>query len=125
MKHTKAVAWAKHEARLDLRKILEDNFLCYDGDGPIPEQLEVMDKAKGLWYVPDPAKQGDIELIRTKKLIKDAYDLLETPGKTKEFRTEVIRAAFKQWYKDGDYQSVKIVGLTRNRYFEKKAAGLI
>ena len=28
-------------------------------------------------------------------------------------------------YKDGDYQSVKIVGLTRNRYFEKKAAGLI
>jgi hypothetical protein len=126
MKHTKDVSWAKHEARLDLRKILEDNFLCYDGDGPVPGPLhsylstnyhdlrklkknspELMEKAKGLWYVPDPARQGDIKLIRQKALLKEFLGYKDAPErKIKEFRTEAIRAGFEHCYKEGDYQII-------------------
>lgn len=31
--------WSKNEAQLDLRELLNQNFLCYDGKGPVPEQI--------------------------------------------------------------------------------------
>lgn len=31
--------WSKNEAQLDLRELLNQNFLCYDGKGPIPAQI--------------------------------------------------------------------------------------
>ena len=31
--------WAKHEKRLELAELLEQNFLRYDGQGPIPPQI--------------------------------------------------------------------------------------
>ena len=31
--------WDKNEAQLDLRELLNQNFLCYDGKGPVPEQI--------------------------------------------------------------------------------------
>lgn len=31
--------WQKHEKPLELSKLLEQNFLCYDGKGPIPVQI--------------------------------------------------------------------------------------
>lgn len=37
---TKELAgWHKHEKLLELRDLLEQNFLCYTGDGPVPGQL--------------------------------------------------------------------------------------
>jgi len=37
-----------------------------------------------------------------------------------------VEGEIREWvYRDGEYQSVTIVGLTRKRYFEKKAQGLI
>lgn len=67
--------WNKNEAQLDLRELLNQNFLCYDGKGPVPEQihaylstnwkelrnlpkddLTLVGKAKDRWYVPDPRK---------------------------------------------------------------------
>ena len=36
----KAIAgWQKHEKPLELMELLEENFLCYDGKGPIPAQI--------------------------------------------------------------------------------------
>ncbi|HON94141.1 MAG TPA: hypothetical protein PKZ07_21395, partial [Sedimentisphaerales bacterium] len=31
--------WSKNEAQLDLRELLNQNFLCYDGKGKIPSQI--------------------------------------------------------------------------------------
>lgn len=31
--------WSKNEAQLDLRDLLNQNFLCYDGKGLVPEQI--------------------------------------------------------------------------------------
>jgi inorganic pyrophosphatase len=31
--------WSKNEAQLDLRELLNQNFLCYDGNGKIPGQI--------------------------------------------------------------------------------------
>ncbi|MEA5598985.1 DNA methyltransferase [Rivularia sp. UHCC 0363] len=32
-------SWLKHEKTLELRELLEQNFLCYDGKGAIPKQI--------------------------------------------------------------------------------------
>ena len=31
--------WHKHEKPIELSELLEQNFLCYDGNGPIPKQI--------------------------------------------------------------------------------------
>jgi hypothetical protein len=31
--------WQKHEKPLELKELLDQNFLCYDGKGPIPKQI--------------------------------------------------------------------------------------
>ncbi|MEZ4614376.1 MAG: hypothetical protein R2867_02525 [Caldilineaceae bacterium] len=75
--------WNKNEAQLDLRELLNQNFLCYDGKDPVPEQIhaylssnwkdmrnlakddpELVAKARDRWYVPDPSKAGDLEKLR-------------------------------------------------------------
>ena len=81
--------WSKNEAQLDLRELLSQNYLCYDGKGSVPEQihaylstnwkemrnlpkenLALVAKARDRWYVPDPNKAGDLEKIREKALLK-------------------------------------------------------
>src|SRR5690606_21230216 len=32
-------AWAKHERTIELKEVLEQNFLRYDGKGPVPSQI--------------------------------------------------------------------------------------
>ena len=82
--------WSKNEAQLDLRELLNQNFLCYDGKEAVPEQihaylstnwkelrnlpkddLTLVDKAKDRWYVPDPRKAGDLEKLREKALLRE------------------------------------------------------
>jgi len=82
--------WSKNEAQLDLRELLNQNFLCYDGKGPVPEQIHaylstnwkelrnlpkddptLVAKARDRWYVPDPNKAGDLEKLREKALLKE------------------------------------------------------
>jgi len=90
--------WNKNEAQLDLRELLDQNFLCYDGKGPVPEQIHaylssnwkelrnlakdapaLIAKAKDRWYVPDPNKAGDLEKLREKALLKEFWSYLP-PG---------------------------------------------
>ena len=81
---------AKHEELPELDELLEQNFLRYDGDGPVPDQIisylrrnykdlrglepddsKVIEKAMHRWYVPDPNKQADLEKLREKALLRE------------------------------------------------------
>ncbi len=116
--------WAKHEKTVELKVMLDENFLQYDGQGPVPSQIhsylssnfkelrnldkedpKLRDKAKGRWYVPDPSKLGDLEKLRDKALLKEFESYRETK-KLKQFRTEAIRVGFKAAYERRDYQAI-------------------
>jgi hypothetical protein len=119
-------AWAKHERTVDLREILELNFFHYDGTGPVPSQIHSylssnyrdyrgLDKddpqlramADGRWYVPDPKKEGDLEKLRLRTMLREFEDYrTSTKRKIKQFRTEAVRAGFKHCYDEQDYQTI-------------------
>ena len=107
--------WSKNEAQLDLRELLNQNFLCYDGIGLVAEQIHaylstnwkemrnlakddsaLVDKARDRWYVPDPNKAGDLEKLREKALLKEFEEYKQLKSKLKVFRLEAVRAGFKQ-----------------------------
>ena len=92
--------WQKHEKPLELRELLEEGFLCYDGEGDVPSQIhaylssnwpELRKKAKGdpalrakaknRWYVPDPRKAQDLEKLRDRALLREFWSYLP-PGYT-------------------------------------------
>lgn len=114
--------WSKNEAQLDLRELLNQNFLCYDGKGPVPEQIHaylstnwkelrnlpkdaptLVAKARDRWYVPDPRKAGDLEKLREKALLKEFEEYKAAKKKLKVFRLEAVRAGFKKAWQDRDY----------------------
>lgn len=118
--------WKKHEARPELKALLEDNFLEYTGNGQVPSQIHsylstnhkdlrsldkgdprLITKAKGRWYVPDPNKAHDLEKKRERALLREFQSYLEFSGRRlKEFRLEVLRAGFKDAYSKKDYQTI-------------------
>lgn len=118
--------WKKHEAKPELRALLEDNFLKYDGSGEVPSQIHaylssnfkelrgleksdprLITKAKDRWYVPDPNKAQDLEKKREKALLKEFEQYQQHSGrKLKEFRLEVLRAGFKDAWSKKDYQTI-------------------
>lgn len=117
--------WKKNELQLDLRKLLHDNFLCYDGKESIPDQIgnslssswkdqcklekddpKLMAKAKDLWYVPDPNKAGDLEKLRKRSLLKEFEAYKQAKKKLKVFRLEAVRAGFKKAWQDKDFPTI-------------------
>lgn len=120
--------WSKNEAQLDLRELLNQNFLCYDGKGPVPEQIHaylstnwkelrnlpkddptLVAKASDRWYVPDPNKAGDLEKLREKALLKEFEEYKEVKKKLKVFRLEAVRAGFKKAWQERDYAVIVTV----------------
>jgi DNA modification methylase len=120
--------WSKNEAQLDLRELLNQNFLCYDGKGPVPEQIHaylstnwkelrnlpkddpaLVVKARDRWYVPDPNKAGDLEKLREKALLKEFEEYKEVKKKLKVFRLEAVRAGFKKAWQERDYAVIVAV----------------
>lgn len=114
--------WSKNEAQLDLRELLYQNFLCYEGKGPVPEQIHsylstnwkelrnlpkddptLVAKARDRWYVPDPNKAGDLEKLREKALLKEFEEYKDAKKKLKVFRLEAVRAGFKKAWQERDY----------------------
>jgi DNA-directed RNA polymerase subunit RPC12/RpoP len=83
--------WEQHEQPLELRTILEQNFV-EDGDGK--------------WRVPDPKKESDLEQIRHRALMKEFQQYLDTRGKLKVVRTEALRAGFKESWQKKDYSTI-------------------
>jgi DNA modification methylase len=117
--------WSKNEAQLDLRELLNQNFISYDGRGQVPEQVHaylstnwkslrnlskddpiLIAKAKNRWYVPDPNKTGDIEKLRKRTLLKEFEEYNQTKKKLKVFRLEAVRAGFKRAWQDRDYNII-------------------
>lgn len=124
-------AWAKHEQTIELRELLQSNFIEYDGVPPVPSQIhrylstnfkelrnlskedpDLVAKAKGRWYVPDPSKALDLEKLREKSLLREFEDYKQSKSnRLKTFRTEAVRAGFKAAYDAKDYAT--IVGVAR------------
>jgi 16S rRNA G966 N2-methylase RsmD len=119
-------AWAKHEETVELKTILEQSFLHYDGRGPVPSQIHrylstnyrdlrnlekddprLVEKARDRWHVPDPSKQAEREAIREKSLLRefDEYKT-STQRKLKVFRTEAVRVGFKACWQERDYSTI-------------------
>ena len=120
--------WSKNEAQLDLRELLHQNFLSYDGKGPVPEQIHaylssnwkelrnlpkddpaLVTKARDRWYVPDPNKAGDLEKLREKALLKEFEEYKEVKKKLKVFRLEAVRVGFKKAWQERDYTVIVAV----------------
>jgi DNA modification methylase/DNA-directed RNA polymerase subunit RPC12/RpoP len=131
--------WSKNEQQLDLRELLNQNFLKYDGDGDVPSQIhgylstnwpemrnrqkdnqELMAKAKDRWYVPDPNKAGDLEKLREKSLLKEFEEYKQSKKKLKVFRMEAVRAGFKKAWQERDYSTIiKVADLIPNNVLEE------
>jgi len=121
--------WAKHEQTVELREILEQNFLRYDANGPVPSQIHsylssnfkelgnrekddpgLVGKAKDRWYVADPNKQSDLDRLRERTLLREFEDYKTSKQRRlKQFRTEAVRAGFKVAYDAGDYRTIVAV----------------
>ena len=117
--------WSKNEVQLDLRELLNQNFLCYDGKDEVPEQIhsylstnwkelrnlaktdpELKAKAKDRWYVPDPNKAGDLEKLRERSLLKEFEEYKTAKKKLKVFRIEAVRAGFKKLWETQEFASI-------------------
>ena len=120
--------WSKNEEQLDLRELLNQNFLCYDGKELVPEQIHaylstnwkelrnlpkddkaLVAKASDRWYLPDPNKAGDLEKLRERALLKEFEDYKKAGKKLKVFRLEAVRAGFKKCWQDRDYATIVAV----------------
>lgn len=119
-------AWSMHEKTVELKEILNLNFLCYDGDGAVPSQihsylstnfkvLRNRDKDDGLlkakalyrWYVPDTRKEGDLERLRTRAMLQEFDEYrVSTQRRMRQFRTEAVRVGFKHCYDEQDYRTI-------------------
>ncbi|MGU5625006.1 DNA methyltransferase [Aeromonas caviae] len=117
--------FSKHEVTLDLRELLSQNFLCYDGQDEVPDQIHsylssnwkelrnlakndpaLVAKAKGRWYVPDPNKAGDLEKLREKSLLKEFEEYKVAKKKLKVFRIEAVRVGFKKLWEQQEFAAL-------------------
>jgi DNA modification methylase len=117
--------WSKNETQLDLRILLEQNFLSYTGDDAVPDQIHaylssnypdlrnkadtdpaLRAKAKDRWYVPDPNKAQDLEQVRERALLREYDGYVAQTGKLRVFRLEAIRAGFKRAYQQQHYKNI-------------------
>ncbi len=119
--------WQKHERRLELAELLEENFICYDARDEVPSQVHsylssnfkelrgleknsptLIEKARGRWYLPDVNKSADLERLREKTLLKEFNDYISNANarQLRVFRIEAIRAGFKKAWQERDYQTI-------------------
>ncbi len=119
-------SWSKYEKTIELKEILELNFISYDGNGPVPSQIHrylstnfkplrnldkedraLKEKALDRWYVPNPNKEGDLEKLRMRTLLKEFEEYrASTSRQIKQCRAEAVRAGFKHSYDTQDYQGI-------------------
>jgi len=82
---------ARHEALPELAEMLEQNF--------------VQDEA-GRWYVPNPARAGDLEKLRRRALLREFAAYTGGHGRLRRFRTEAVRAGFADAWHRSDYGTI-------------------
>lgn len=83
----------------ELMTLLEENFIK---------------EPDGKWRIPDANDEKDLEVLRTKALLKEFNLYVEQASKPKskikEVRVEALRAGFKQCYIDKDFKTIIMVG---------------
>ena len=85
---------AGYELLPELRDILEANFLQDDD---------------GRWYVPDPARAQDLEKLRERSLLREFREYVVGRGRLKVFRSEAVRAGFRDAWRRRDYAVIVAV----------------
>jgi len=118
--------WKKAEEQLELSRLLEQNFIKYDGEGPIPPQIHsylstnikemrnlkkddprLIKKSKDRWYVPNPEREEDLQKLRERDLLKQFEEYKNHIGrKLKTVRMEAVRCGFKKAWQDRDYPTI-------------------
>ncbi|MCG3155096.1 MAG: hypothetical protein DKINENOH_01698 [bacterium] len=118
--------WQKHEQPLELRDLLQQNFLCYDNVSEVPSQIHsylssnfkelrhlkkddpvLRAKAKNRWYVPDPKKAADLERLRERVLLREFEAYQNAKSRTlRVVRLEALRAGFKRAWQERDYRTI-------------------
>jgi len=118
--------WQKHERPLELSTMLEENFICYDGNGEVPNAIHsylstnfkdlrklakdapaLRAKAKDRWHVPDPNKATEREKLRERGLLREFEEYrASAQRRLKVFRLEAVRAGFKKAWQDKDYKTI-------------------
>ena len=122
--------WSKHETPLELSLLLEENFLCYEGDGPVPGPIHaylstaykdlrklakdatlLRQRAERRWYLPDPTKAPEMEMLRQRALLREfrKYASDET-RRLRVVRLEAVRAGFLEAWQRKDYATILAVG---------------
>lgn len=96
---------AGHEQLPELRDLLEENFL--------------QDEA-GRWYVPDPNRAQDLERLRERALLREFRAYTEGRGRLKVFRSEAVRAGFRDAWRRRDYATiVRVAGRLPERVLQE------
>lgn len=126
--------WQKHEKSLELADLLEQNFLRYESETPIPAQLwtsfeqdpdwqallkgyspdnpptGLQREARHRWYVPDPNRAADLEKLRERELLKEFEEYRQSKQKKlKVFRLEAVRAGFKKAWQQRNEQGYRTI----------------
>jgi hypothetical protein len=83
--------WDKHEQPLELRTILEQNFIQDNDD---------------IWRAADSKKEADLEQQRRRQLLKEFQEYLSSKGKLKIVRMEALRAGFTESWQKKDYATI-------------------
>jgi hypothetical protein len=114
----KAIAgWQKHEKPLELMELLEENFLCYDGKGPIPAQIvSWMKQSSNLReIINEEVEKGKAEIVAS--------------GALNTTNAELIEKAKNRWYvpdpnKASDLEKIREKALLKEfqRYVEEIAS---
>lgn len=92
--------WSKNEAQLDLRELLNQNFLCYDGKGKIPAQIV-------SWM----RRSSDLRPIIETELKQQGIALTENL-ELETRNSELLTRAQARWYipdpnKSGDLEKLR------------------
>jgi hypothetical protein len=86
---------ASWEELPDLREMLEANFVSDD---------------RGRFAVPDPKKTEHLDQLRTRALLKEFEGYRTGTARLKRFRSEAVRAGFKEAWARKDYATIVAVG---------------
>ncbi len=118
--------WQKHEKLPELSEMLVQNFLRYDGEAEVPNQIHsylssnfkglrnlakddptLKAKSKDRWYLPDPNKAGDLERLRERTLMREFEVYRESKQRRlKLFRLEAVRTGFRKAWQERDYATI-------------------
>lgn len=86
---------ASWEELPELREMLEANFV---------------DDGTGRWMVPDPKKSEHLDQLRTRALLREFDTYSTSKGPLKRFRSEAVRAGFKNAWADRAFDTILAVG---------------